>query len=48
MTMQTIIRVAETGSFSAVAREQNTMQSAVRKQVAVHSAVHFGGKFFSN
>lgn len=33
-TMQTFVRVVETGSFSAVAREQSTTQSAVSKQVA--------------
>lgn len=33
-TMQTFVRVVETGSFSAVAREQGTTQSAVSKQVA--------------
>ncbi|HEX7814042.1 LysR family transcriptional regulator [Dyella sp.] len=32
--MQTLVRVVESGSFSAVAREQNTTQSAVSKQVA--------------
>lgn len=32
--MQTFVRVAESGSFSAVAREANTTQSAVSKQVA--------------
>jgi DNA-binding transcriptional LysR family regulator len=32
--MQTFVRVVETGSFSTVAREQNTTQSAVSKQVA--------------
>ncbi len=31
---QTFVRVAESGSFSAVAREANTTQSAVSKQVA--------------
>lgn len=34
LAMQTFIRVVETGSFSAVAREQQTTQSAVSKQVA--------------
>lgn len=34
LAMQTFVRVVETGSFSAVAREQNTTQSAVSKQVA--------------
>lgn len=32
--MQTFVRVVEAGSFSAVAREANTTQSAVSKQVA--------------
>jgi DNA-binding transcriptional LysR family regulator len=32
--MQTFVRVVESGSFSAVAREANTTQSAVSKQVA--------------
>ena len=32
--MQTFVRVVEAGSFSAVARELNTTQSAVSKQVA--------------
>lgn len=34
LAMQTFVRVIETGSFSAVAREQNTTQSAISKQVA--------------
>ncbi|WP_423021487.1 LysR family transcriptional regulator [Undibacterium sp. MH2W] len=34
MAMQTFVRVVETGSFSAVAREQSSTQSAVSKQVA--------------
>lgn len=32
--MQTFVRVVETGSFSAVARERNTSQSNVSKQIA--------------
>ena len=32
--MQTFVRVVETGSFSAVAREQTSTQSAISKQVA--------------
>ncbi|MET3107505.1 DNA-binding transcriptional LysR family regulator [Oxalobacteraceae bacterium GrIS 1.18] len=32
--MQTYVRVVETGSFSAVAREQSSTQSAISKQVA--------------
>lgn len=34
VAMQTFVRVAETGSFSAVAREQNSTQSSISKQVA--------------
>ena len=34
LAMQTFVRVVETGSFSAVAREQSATQSAVSKQVA--------------
>lgn len=32
--MQTFVRVVESGSFSAVARESRTTQSGVSKQVA--------------
>jgi DNA-binding transcriptional LysR family regulator len=32
--MQTFVRVVETGGFSAVARERNTSQSSVSKQIA--------------
>ena len=32
--MQTFVRVVESGSFSAVAREANSTQSGVSKQVA--------------
>ena len=32
--LRTFIRVVETGSFSAVARESNASQSAVTRQVA--------------
>ncbi|MFL5252065.1 MAG: LysR family transcriptional regulator [Rhodopila sp.] len=39
--LQTFIRVVETGSFSAVARESNTSQSAVTRQVA-QLEDHFG------
>jgi len=39
--LQTFIRVVETGSFSAVAREANTSQSAITRQVAQLEA-HFG------
>jgi DNA-binding transcriptional LysR family regulator len=34
LAMHTFVRVVETGSFSAVAREQSSSQSAVSKQVA--------------
>jgi len=34
LAMQTFVRVVETGSFSAVAREQASTQSAISKQVA--------------
>jgi len=33
-TMQTFVRVVETGSFSAVAKEAGATQSAISKQVA--------------
>ncbi len=39
--LKTFIRVVETGSFSAVAREANTSQSAVTRQVALLEE-HFG------
>jgi DNA-binding transcriptional LysR family regulator len=39
--LQTFIRVVETGSFSAVARESNASQSAVTRQVA-QLEEHFG------
>lgn len=39
--LHTFIRVVETGSFSAVAREENTSQSAVTRQVA-QLEEHFG------
>ncbi len=32
--MHTFVRVVESGSFTAVARELNTTQSAISKQVA--------------
>lgn len=44
--METFVRVVESGSFSAVAREQNTVQSAVSKQVAALEA-HLGAKLLS-
>ena len=36
LAMQTFVRVVETGSFSAVAREQTSTQSAISKQVAAN------------
>ena len=44
--MQTFVRVVETGSFSAVAREQATTQSAVSKQVAALER-HLGAKLLT-
>lgn len=44
--MQTFVRVVETGSFSAVAREQSTTQSAVSKQVAALER-HLGAKLLT-
>lgn len=44
--MQTYVRVVETGSFSAVAREQKTTQSAVSKQVAALEK-HLGAKLLT-
>jgi DNA-binding transcriptional LysR family regulator len=41
--MQTFVRVVETGGFSAVARERNSAQSAVSKQVAALEG-HLGTK----
>jgi DNA-binding transcriptional LysR family regulator len=43
--LQTFIRVVETGSFSAVARESNASQSAVTRQVA-QLEEHFGVRLF--
>ena len=43
--LQTFIRVIETGSFSAVARESNTSQSAVTRHVA-QLEEHFGVRLF--
>jgi DNA-binding transcriptional LysR family regulator len=43
--LHTFIRVVETGSFSAVAREGNTSQSAVTRQVA-QLEEHFGVRLF--
>ena len=44
--MQTFVRVVETGSFSAVAREQSTTQSAVSKQIAGLER-HLGAKLLT-
>jgi len=44
--MQTFVRVVETGSFSAVAREQTSTQSAVSKQVAALER-HLGAKLLT-
>ena len=43
--LHTFIRVVETGSFSAVAREANASQSAVTRQVA-QLEEHFGVRLF--
>jgi DNA-binding transcriptional LysR family regulator len=43
--LQTFMRVVETGSFSAVARETNASQSAVTRQVA-QLEDHFGVRLF--
>jgi DNA-binding transcriptional LysR family regulator len=43
--LQTFIRVVETGSFSAVARQANSSQSAVTRQVA-QLEEHFGVRLF--
>jgi DNA-binding transcriptional LysR family regulator len=43
--LQTFVRVVETGSFSAVAREINASQSAVTRQVA-QLEEHFGVRLF--
>jgi len=43
--LHTFIRVVETGSFSAVAREGNSSQSAVTRQVA-QLEEHFGVRLF--
>jgi len=44
--MKVFVRVVETGSFSAIARENSTTQSAVSKQVAALEA-HLGAKLLS-
>jgi DNA-binding transcriptional LysR family regulator len=46
LAMQTFVRVVETGSFSAVAREQNSTQSAISKQVAALEK-HLGAKLLT-
>lgn len=46
LAMQTFVRVVETGSFSAVAREQKTTQSAVSKQIAALER-HLGAKLLT-
>src|ERR1700748_2724229 len=43
--LHTFIRVVETGSFSAVAREENSSQSAVTRQIA-QLEEHFGVRLF--
>jgi DNA-binding transcriptional LysR family regulator len=44
--MKVFVRVVETGSFSAIARENSTTQSTVSKQVAALEA-HLGAKLLS-
>jgi DNA-binding transcriptional LysR family regulator len=44
--MKVFVRVVETGSFSAIARENSTTQSSVSKQVAALEA-HLGAKLLS-
>ncbi|OYU45432.1 MAG: LysR family transcriptional regulator [Burkholderiales bacterium PBB4] len=44
--MQTFVRVVETGSFSAVAREQSSTQSAISKQVGALEK-HLGAKLLT-
>ena len=46
LAMATFVRVVETGSFSAVAREQSSTQSAVSKQVAALER-HLGAKLLT-
>ena len=46
LAMQTFVRVVETGSFSAVAREKSSTQSAVSKQVAALER-HLGAKLLT-
>ena len=40
-TLQVLVRVVETGSFSAVARERDLTQAAVARQISQLEA-HFG------
>jgi DNA-binding transcriptional LysR family regulator len=44
--MKVFVRVVETGSFSAIARENSTTQSSISKQVAALEA-HLGAKLLS-
>ena len=44
--MKVFVRVVETGSFSAIARENLTTQSSVSKQVAALEA-HLGAKLLN-
>lgn len=46
LAMQTFVRVVETGSFSAVAREQSSSQSSISKQVAALER-HLGVKLLT-
>jgi DNA-binding transcriptional LysR family regulator len=46
LAMQTFVRVVETGSFSAAAREQASTQSAISKQVAALER-HLGAKLLT-
>src|ERR1700730_17832630 len=44
-TLQVLVRVVETGSFSAVARERDLTQAAVARQIA-QLEEHFGVRLF--
>jgi len=44
-TLQVLVRVVETGSFSAVARERDLTQAAVAHQIA-QLEEHFGVRLF--
>lgn len=46
LAMQTFVRVVETGSFSAVAREQDSSQSSVSKQIAALER-HLGARLLT-